>query len=497
MITIYEDYKDTNKLDLFAEVDKVLAKRMDLWERYSRGISFDSLGPDGDGKLEILFEKFIVDLASGYLSGDITYDVDVSNEVEKKIGTALFGKQPVDKDYSEELKYIIYTLTSMNHDDAEEAKLFRQMVLFGSTYERILEDKNNILRYHNLDALNTVAIWDNKLEPEVVAVVSKFSVKKNTVTTDYFRVYLKDKIVIYRRDNLEKVVLSLLDDETKEHEWNKVPVNVYESEFSILDRCAGLIKAYQNLLNNVKNTYQYNDTDCKMKIVNYRPKNPITIPDPKKPGHQMINPDRIEEDNYVLASKTFYVEDGGDADWIIKPVSAGDVTTMLKYYVDSIFQMCGIPNTADLAFNSGDLNASAIDRKFYVMNIMMAEIRDGVEQLLRDRFNVLLARVNLKLGKRYSMENVNITIGTNLPSMQDENIDQLLKLNGIISEKTVMTKLGFDFETEQQNKEEEENEAMGQVRRITGKTNEEDEQEETGDSTSDTTEGEEDSTKNK
>ena len=42
---------------------------------------------------------------------------------------------------------------------------------------------------------------------------------------------------------------------------------------------------------------------------------------------------------------------------------------MYKMYLDQIFQLAGIPNTSDLAFNGDNLNASAIDRKFYVMNM--------------------------------------------------------------------------------------------------------------------------------
>lgn len=508
MITIYDDFEKVNKQDLFTEVDQVLTKRADLWERYSRGISFETTGTvDGDikdvdgKKLQVLFEKFIVDLAAGYLSGEITYNVDVSSDVEKKIGTRLFGKQAVDKQYADELLYILYTLGATNNDTTEKIKLFRQTVLFGSTYERILEDKNNYLKYYNLDALNTVAVWNNKMDPEVVAVIAKFEVKKDNNTVYYYRVYTAHDIRIYQVDNAQEVKVQLLDDNTREHNWGRVPVVVYESEFSILDRCEALINAYEALLNNVKNTYQYNDTDCKMKISGFRAQNPVMIPnpeyDPNEPSKKdkpkmIINPDRIMEDNYVLSSKTFYTEEGGDAAWLTKPVSAGDVTTMLKYYVDSIFQMCGIPNTADLAFNSGDLNASAIDRKFYVMNIMMSEIKDGVKELIYERFEALLSRVNTKLGKNYAMENVTISIATNLPSMQDENIDQMMRLNGIVSEKTILEKLGYDFETEQQNKEEEgkSNEAMGKTKYDSDKDDEEDGEETEGTDGTDTTTGE-------
>ena len=476
MIVIYDEFEDTNKNELFDRVDQVLTKRKSLWERYSRGISFESDGEvEGDGKnLQILFEKFIVDIATGYLSGEINYDVDVSSEIEQKLGKTLFGKDPVDNKYADELRYILNTLAVQNDDSQEEIRLFRQALLYGSTYERVMEDQENKLKYLNLDALNTVAVWDNSIDPKLKAVISVFQTKEGTLTKYWYRVYLPGEIQVYSRDD-RKIASDeegvnekhLKLEEAKDHNWKEVPVNVYESDFSILDRCASIIKAYEDLINNVRNTYQYNDTDCKMKIVGYRAQNPIMIPNPdpktkdKKP--MILNQARVDEDNYVLAGKTFYVEPQGDADWLIKPVDATQVTTMLKYYVDTIFQMCGIPNTADLAFNSADLNASAIDRKFYVMHITLSEIEDGIKSLMYKRFKMLLERINLKSGGNYAMDNVTITINSNLPSMTDETIQRMMQLNGVLSQETIIEKLGYDWETEKQRKEDEVNAAMANV----------------------------------
>ena len=182
----------------------------------------------------------------------------------------------------------------------------------------------------------------------------------------------------------------------------------------------------------------------------------------------ILNPARILEDNAILAGKTFYVQEGGDAGWLIKPVNANDVTTMLKFYLDSIFQMAGIPNTTDLAFNSSDLNASAIDRKFYIMNIVTSNVREGMEQLIRQRFKMFLERINLKHNTNYDINNVRITINTNLPSMTDETIDQMLRLDGILSQETIVEKLGYDYKTEETRKEDELNANMARFGNASG-----------------------------
>lgn len=502
----WDELTDTERLNIFTLVDKALGKRRMLYQRYARGIDFVSTGQvhydlfnptntdaDANGKLRILLEKFIVDIASGYLSGAVQYDVDATDEIQSRVAKKVFGKEAVTADDALELRYIVDTITRNNSDIIELTNLFNNMLLYGSCYERIIDDKDEGYQYYYLDALNTVAVWTDDVKPKLMAVVQAYTDQETPNATKRFlyRVYLPKKIEIYSRETKSKEqnkeILKREAERCKTHEWPEVPVIVYESQFSILDKCESVIKAYEILLNNVKDTYKYNAEDCKMKIAGYRPQNPITIPNPeydpndpkKKNNPQMVvNPARILEDNAVLAGKTFYVQEGGDADWLVKPVQAQDVTTMLKFYIDTIFQLAGIPNTTDLAFNSSDLNASAIDRKFYIMNIVTSNLREGMEKLIRQRFKMFLDRINTKTNSKYDVNNIRITINTNLPSMTDETIDQMLRLDGILSEETILEKLGYDYQTEKGRKESELNAAMARIGDIGGE--DEDDIEESG-----------------
>lgn len=498
----WDKLTDIEKLQLFTEVDKVISKRKALWIRYSRGIDFETISSQytnssisteattietengiqvsSSKHLQILLEKFIVDIAAGYLSGQTEYDVDATSDVQKKVRKLVFGQDPITPEEAQELKYIVETITQNNSDQTELTTLFRDVLLYGSCYERIIDTKQDGYQYYFLDALNTVAIWTDDVKPKLMAVVQAYMDKTKENTNRYlFRVYLPKKIEVYSRETKSKEgnkeILQREEKRTTTHEWNEVPVVVYESQFSILDKCESIIQAYEILLNNVKDTYKYNAEDCKMKIAGYRPQNPITVPNPNydpddpeksKLPQMVLNPARTLEDNAILAGKTFYVQEGGDADWLIKPVDANDVTTMLKFYIDTIFQLAGIPNTTDLAFNSADLNASAIDRKFYIMNIITSNVREGMEKLIRQRFRMFLDRINTKNKTSYDVNNIRITINTNLPSMTDENIDQMLRLDGILSEETILEKLGYDFETEVQRKESEMNARMAQFGNI-------------------------------
>lgn len=439
-----EEYKQ-----LFTQVSSVLSKRQDLHERYTRGSNDSTTLYDGKS-LKVPFEKFIVDLATGYLAGVPEYTVNVPSELDSKVRKSIFEEEVLGDDIINEMKSIIDYITQYNDDANEVYCLIKDLLLYGACYEVAYENENNELIYTNLDALNTVSIWDTNTPANLLAIVSKYTDKTvEGQDIELYRIVDREGIRVYEvnGDKEIKQDTSL----SKEHYWNDVPGFAVEIDFSIIENSEAFIATYENLLENVKNTYQYNDVDCKMKISGYKAQNKLTIKNEK--GETIINPDRIKEDEYVLKSRTFYTEEGGDAEWLIKQVDAAGVTTLLKYYVDSIFQLAGIPNTADLAFNSADLNASAIDRKFYVMNMKTQDIVSNLKKALLRRFELIFNRINYKKGTKYDFRYIVIDIPKNLPSMSDEIVEQMIKLNGILSEETIIEKLGYDYETEKARKE--------------------------------------------
>ena len=467
-----EDYQD-----MFGRIDGVLQKRSALYQLYIRTSSDSSIL---EGGLEVPFEKFIVDLATGYLAGTPNYQIDMINDTAKTVQERFFEKTPMDETQIDEMKAIVEYITRYNDDSREVYDLIHDLLLYGACYEVLYENESNELIYTNFSGLDTVAIWDTNIPSNLIAIISKYSeTNKENETIDIFRVVDKFGVRLYNRNNDD-----IIEDKSQEEEktWDDVPGFACETDFSIIENCETLISTYQSLLSNVKETYKYNAEDCKMKISGYKAQNRLMIKD--EDGTMKINPDREKEDEYILKSKTFYTEEGGDASWLTKPVDANGATTLLKYYVDSIFQMCGIPNTSDLAFNSTDLNASAIDRKFYVMNIKTEDIMSDIKKGLLRRFELIFSRLNYKFDTNYDYRYITIDIPKNLPSMEDETIDRMMKLNGILSEETVIEELGYDYESEKIKKEAEVDDLQlfGQDVRTDEEVIEEEPEEDNGDS---------------
>lgn len=493
---IKDEYTNGKIQDLFSEVDAVLQKRQSINERYLRGITSTTPGSEGD--VQIFFEKFITDLAAGYLSGEITYNAEIIDESEEPAYRLLHPSHtsPLDPDTAAQLKFIITTLSSKNDDKQVLKALFHDAVLYGAAYERQLDLINTPSEgetassndpnytYYPLSALNTVALFPTDIsdaqQQNAVALISVYTldarnsednqehtlyycIECNPYTNNY-ATSIYDKTTNEDQSSKYKTVITLKEEKESTHNIPTFSVFEPDPQISIIDPIINLVSNYEEIMNNLNNLYHYNDTDAKLKISGYRPENPLTIPNPdfdptkaisSSNPEKILNPARVVEDEYLMNSKTFFVQEGGDVSWLLKEIHAEDATKYLKYYVDSIFQISGIPNTSDSAFNSGDMNASAIDRKFYTMALMLDDVKQGVTTLIKHRWANFFARINLVSPTKYNIDDISIEIGTNLPSMTDENINQQLALNGILSQKTLLSNLGYDYATEKKNKEEE------------------------------------------
>ena len=499
---IKDEFSNGKIQDLFSEVDAVLQKRQTIQERYLRGIT--STNPSTGDKVQVFFEKFITDLAAGYLSGEITYNAEIIDESEEPAYRLLHPShtQPLDPNTASQMKYLITAISSKNDDPTVLKQLFHDAVLFGACYERELDLMNTPAAvispsesistsqndpnytYYPLSALNTVALFPTDIsdaqQQNAVALITVYTLdarnsednQEHTLYyciecnpyTNFYGTSIYDKTTNQDATSQYKTTITLKEEKPTTHNIPTFSVFEPDPQVSIIDPIISLVSAYEEIMNNLNNLYHYNDADAKLKISGYRPENTLTIPnpdfDPTVPisssnPEKILNPARELEDQYLMNSKTFFVQEGGDVDWILKDINAADATTYLKYYVDSIFQISGIPNTNDSAFNSGDLNASAIDRKFYTMALMLDDVRQGVTTLIKHRWGNFFSRINLISPIKYNIDDLNISIGTNLPSMTDETINQQLALNGILSQKTLLSNLGYDYATEKKNKEEE------------------------------------------
>lgn len=450
------EYSASDIPKLINKVTPILEKRKRLHEKYSRGATDKILmySNDNDGKqvTKLPFEKFITDLATGYTAGKPRYTVQTSKDEEKnRIIEELIGKEPKDEDYSRGMEVLIEYITNYNDDETENYDLIHDLFELTSCYEVIYENEDNEIVYAKYNPLQTVATWDYDIPANLTGLVRVWE-ERNSMDEIYQKCEITD-INGSRTYRVSNGFSEEIEEARNNASWGDVPAIAVETDYSIFEKCEDVISAYEQLVQNVRNTYQYNDSDCKLKIVNYQPQNPMTTVDDN--GNTIINQARIEEDNQWIRARTIYVGEGGDVTWLSKPVDASGVQTMLKTYIDLMFQLAGIPNTSDLAFNSADLNASAIDRKFYVMNMSTENVVSQLKKAYLRRWELIFNRINLKKGTTFDFRDVEIELPKNLPANDVELIDEMIKLNGQISNQTILEKLGYNYLSEKEKMDQE------------------------------------------
>ena len=428
---------------LYLKVIPVLEKRKELHQRYSRNATDSTLMYKfGNDETVVTFEKYITDLATGYSSGTPQYNVKDTYDDEKvKIIEELLDKPKKDKNYKKSMEILIDYITGYNDDSTENHDLIHDINELTSCYEILYENEDNEIVYSRYNPLETVAIWDYSIPANLIGLVRIWEEKDiNDTVYPMFEITDKNGTRTYNVLEDKKEVEEI---DNQNHDWGDVPAIVVENDYAIFEPCETVIGAYEQLIQNTRNTYQYND-EAKLKVTGYTPQYDTFMKD--QSGNIVENPDRIAEDKTLLKMKVFYTPDkDGDIEWIIKDIDASGVESMLKMYSDLIFQLAGIPNTSDLAFNSSDLNASAIDRKFYVMNMMTAGTMSKLKKAYQRRWELIFGRINLKNNTNFDFRDIEIELPKNLPANDDEKIDSTLKLQGVISNQTLIEKLGFDY----------------------------------------------------
>lgn len=446
---------------LVKKIEPILEKRRKLHEVYSRKANDKNVMFTGKKEHTTLtYEKFLTDIASGYLSGSPIYSVaTILDENKKELLSKILDKEIKDDTYKEEMEILIDYIKGYNDDDTEHHDLIHDILELTSCYEVIYENENNEYVYSKYNPLCTVAIWDYEIPANLIGVVRVWeeqdindkTIKKCEITDKY------GTKTYSITDNYQEVT----EEDNQNHNWGDVPAIVVETDYAIFEPCEDVIQAFEQLIQNIRNTFEYNDSDCKLKFSNYISENPIVLTDVVEKEDGTIetiykdNPARKQEDEYLLKAKTLYVQENGDVSWITKPLDSNGAVEILKVYTNLMFQLAGIPNTADLAFNSADLNASAIDRKFYIMNMMTANIISELKKAYQRRWELIFNRINLKKGTNYDFRDINIELPKNLPANDDEKIDSILKLRDLLSEQTIIEKAGYDYLDEKSKKDSE------------------------------------------
>lgn len=436
--------------------------RKELYERVRRKTSYSEIVSKDDNKIKVGFENYINSMVTGYFAGKSpVYDVEkVSDPTKLNIIKKLLNKVfNTDNNKDEELKVLIDYISKYNDDSTEFFDLAFDYFAMRACYEILYENEDNEIVYTRQSALNTIGIFDYSTPVNQIGQLRKW-VEKDKSNSDITIVELTtiNGKKYYSPTPGDYKNMKELEERNQDRKWNMLPCVAIENEMglSCFELVISLICAYERVIQNSRNTFQYND-DAKLKITGYEPDEATLIEKTDEKGNivldekgipEMIeNPLRKKHDETLLKAKVFYTPDNsGDIAWVEKNVQDTALQNHKKTLIDLISMISGVPNITDLGFTNAD-NASALDRKFFALEQMITSADKQFKKALLRRWETIIDRINKRKHKQYDFRSIKIDLQRNLPTDKGTETDRALKLRGLLSDGTIIDMLPDDFDS--------------------------------------------------
>lgn len=457
---------------LWGKAISILQHRKYLYDRYTR--------KNDVSDVKVALEFYISTIASGYFGGkEPQYKVKQINKTQQGILKKIFNKIFGDKNNLNEFQTIIDYITKYNDNGSFFYDCVKDYINTGACYGLIYENKDNEVVYAHTSSLTSVVIWNYDTPSQKIGLLRYWTENSNNggldvhlelITKKYKKHYIGGiETTTINKDT--KIEFEEKTDDNKEVLWDGLPIFAVENPdgLALFENVITLIKKHEQVIKNNANIFQYND-DAKLSITGFTPQNDSLIEVRNKDGKIQYddtgnplmtqNPARIKEDEAILNSKVFYTPDNsGHIDWVIKNINDTASENHKKTCLDLALMISGVPNVTDQGFTNAD-NSSALEKKFFPLDQVLQQADKLFEKELLRMWEMITDRINLKKNTEYDFRDIEIILIRNLPSNNQEIVDNWLKLRGLLSDKTVIEHLPYDLdseselaEMEEQNKE--------------------------------------------
>lgn len=454
---------------LFAKAQAELDIRKQLYEQFRRKLTDEELASLTDEDIKVPLERYISVMSAGYFGGKAPiYKVKAYNEERNKIIEELFNKPTNTEQDIKEIEELISHIVDYNDDGAHFLSLVLDFLVKRACYELYYKDRETgEITIARSDALETVAIWDYSLQKNLIGI---YRIIQTTMADGQYQNMVElttAKGKRYYMDTPEKRQLfgtaeyeikfgdeSLFKEDKKKKQPRKwgddIPATAIEQEdgLAIFEPVISLIKAYQQVIQNSRNTFKYND-EAILAVIGYIPENPMMTIDDK--GNEIINPARVQEDEYVLNSRVRYLDGSNDtkADlkWVTKEVNDSALQNHKKTLMDIVCLCSFCPNMTDLGFTSAD-NNSALEKKFFSLQQYIATFEGEFKKGLLRRWEIILNKFNKEKGKTYDFRDIEITLQRNVPTDTKTETERAKGLRGLLCDETVISMLPDDLDAQ-------------------------------------------------
>ena len=473
---IYMSPEDVEKIDgsnikqVFDKFEPLLLLRQKLYAYYEReGQTIDNIDNPTTALIFSPIARYATNIAAGYFIGKpCKYYSRVTTTVrtvEMLNGQrrSVFEKKVVDgEDKKDEIAIRAYidvysAVLRQNHSDEEDIALARDTLIHRTAYERvyIVKDEKGApsIRFKTVDPKKAVLIKDNTIERGKVAFICReqFTDPVTNAMCEQYELITNKRHTFYRfySNNVIGVPVptdaavaasvdlpNFLEIPASEEEMNfiklvGIPIIEYPMPEGkgFYEDVIPLLNARDALLNNLRNTFKYND-DAILLMIGFM--KPETEADAEK----------IKSSIDTL--KTLWLGEDNDVRWLLKDVPIDSVRGYYEILTNDIFGMLGIKNP--VRQSEVYQNITTVRYQNYGMdNTVLGLERSFERALLQGRAQMITAALNYFFQTDWDWEKLDVTFDRNLPSSRSEEAQFIAQMKSadIMSDKDILDQVQF------------------------------------------------------
>ena len=315
-----------------------------------------------------------------------------------------------------------------NDYQAEDADFLLNALIYGTAAELMYIDKNGQTRFRLINPTQCFGVYDDSLTGDLMYFVRMYKANDWNESDLYnVDVYSDYSIKHYTMSGMNGW-LNFVSEEP--HYFGQCPANIFimPDEKSIFDCILPLQDSFNEILTSEIDDYS---AFCDAYLA-------------------LVGVDADAEDIAAMkANRVLVLPEGASANWIIKGSNDTQVENILKRIHSSIYRIAACPDFSSESFVGGVSSGIAIQYRLTGMETRAGKIASEMKKALQRRIEIICGIATLKLGEEV-FRDIKIDFKRNIPADTTAVVDMITKLNGTVSNATLLAQLPFvsDVDTE-------------------------------------------------
>jgi len=375
-----------------------------------------------DNRLAHNFARYISTVAQGYLLGKpITYNHENEAVLEQ-----------------------INTFNDMNNEQSHNALLGLDLSIYGRAFEMFYTDEESQERLAVSDPTETFVIYDTTVQMKPIAAVRLYSLVIGEEVQVFVEKYTATHTTFYT-SNKDYSELSQTDE--KQHFFGAVSISEYwnnDHRLGDFETALDQIDAYNISQSDTANG-QEDHADAYLVLQG-------------QPNTDSDDVQKMKEAR-VIALDDAPEGQSAAAYYLVKSYDVAGQEAYKNRLVNDIHKLTFIPDLSDEKFSS-NVSGEAMKYKLFVFDQLRATKERLFKEGIMARYRIVGRMWSIKNKDTAGIEKLEIAFTPNLPANVTELIDNVVKLDGVVSDETrlamlpVVEDVGAELERIKQEKEE-------------------------------------------